>query len=408
MSIFQFEINIPKEPFNAFVEKSPYCNLLQSYQWASVKDNWDHLYTGVYDEKRQLVAAGLVLIKQLPMKFTMFYLPRGPILDYSNERLLQYYFQELKRIAKKRHCLFIKFDPEIHMRDYVFGDVVPKYNDESMKILNNIKKMGALHHGFTTYIEETAQPRFHMGVQKCDDMNKHVPRATLRSKNVAIRKHVEVELVDEKGLDAFARVMHMTEERKNVQLRNEAYFKKLMDAYPDTSYLFLAHVNPMTRACELKSIISENENKLKDESLGKKAYRKVNQTLNQARQELDSMHDILEKYNHEEIIAGGLMVGFGKTCEMLYAGMNNDFRNFRPQYLTYMTQFSYAFSHGYDYVTMGGVEGTLDDGLSVYKANFNPIVNEFIGEFDLPVNKLLFQVSEKAYAKMKGKAKNKK
>ena len=62
-----------------------------------------------------------------------------------------------------------------------------------------------------------------------------------------------------------------------------------------------------------------------------------------------------------------------------------------------MTQFTYAFEHGYEYVTMGGVEGTLKDGLSVYKSNFNPMVNEFIGEFDLPVNKMLFKLSEKAY-----------
>jgi serine/alanine adding enzyme len=95
------------------------------------------------------------------------------------------------------------------------------------------------------------------------------------------------------------------------------------------------------------------------------------------------------------------MIGYGKTVEMLYAGMNEDFRTFRPQYLTYMTQFTYAFEHGYDYVTMGGVEGTLKDGLSVYKSNFNPVVNEFIGEFDLPVNKLLFKPAQKAYEMLK-------
>ncbi len=91
--------------------------------------------------------------------------------------------------------------------------------------------------------------------------------------------------------------------------------------------------------------------------------------------------------------AGGLMVGFGKTMEMLYAGMNEDFCTFRPQYLIYCTQFAYAFAHGYQYVSMGGVEGTLKDGLSVYKANFNPTVKELIGEFDLPVHPMLYRMS---------------
>ena len=44
-----------------------------------------------------------------------------------------------------------------------------------------------------------------------------------------------------------------------------------------------------------------------------------------------------------------------------------------------------------------GLEGSLNDGLIKFKANFNPTINEFIGEFDLPVNKLLFKASEYAY-----------
>ena len=50
---------------------------------------------------------------------------------------------------------------------------------------------------------------------------------------------------------------------------------------------------------------------------------------------------------------------------------------------------------------MGGVEGTLDDGLTKFKDNFNPMINEFIGEFDIPVNKMLFKLSEKAYEMIK-------
>ena len=40
-----------------------------------------------------------------------------------------------------------------------------------------------------------------------------------------------------------------------------------------------------------------------------------------------------------------------------------------------------------------------------FKANFNPTINEFIGEFDLPVNKLLFKASEYAYKLRKQKNK---
>ena len=90
---------------------------IQSYNWAKVKSNWDHMYTGVY-KNNELVATGLVLIKRLPLSFCMYYLPRGPIMDYKDKELVQYYFDQLKKLAKKDHCIFIKFDPAIHVNDY--------------------------------------------------------------------------------------------------------------------------------------------------------------------------------------------------------------------------------------------------------------------------------------------------
>ena len=89
------------------------------------------------------------------------------------------------------------------------------------------------------------------------------------------------------------------------------------------------------------------------------------------------------------------MIGYGQECEMLYAGSNEDFMNFRPQYLLYLTQFQYAFTHGYTFVTMGGVDGDFKDGLSEFKANFNPIVREYIGEFDIPIYKIFYFLIKK-------------
>lgn len=96
--LFFKEIN--REEFDEFVKNHEYCNLLQSYNWAKVKNNWDHIYTGVYRDN-ELVATGLVLIKRLPLSFCMYYLPRGPIMDYKDNVLVQYYFDQLKKVAKK-------------------------------------------------------------------------------------------------------------------------------------------------------------------------------------------------------------------------------------------------------------------------------------------------------------------
>ena len=94
--MYRFTLDIQKEEYDHFVKNHQLCNLLQSYDWAKVKSNWGHLYTAVYDDDK-LVACALVLIRELPLKMTMFYLPKGPILDYENKELLSFYFQELKK-----------------------------------------------------------------------------------------------------------------------------------------------------------------------------------------------------------------------------------------------------------------------------------------------------------------------
>lgn len=72
--------------------------------------------------------------------------------------------------------------------------------------------------------------------------------------------------------------------------------------------------------------------------------------------------------------------------EMLYAGMNDEFKKFYPQYSLYPKVFEDAFADGIIWANMGGVEGTLDDGLTKFKSNFNPSIEEYIGEFNIPVS----------------------
>ncbi|WP_462289643.1 peptidoglycan bridge formation glycyltransferase FemA/FemB family protein, partial [Holdemanella biformis] len=58
---------------------------------------------------------------------------------------------------------------------------------------------------------------------------------------------------------------------------------------------------------------------------------------------------------------------------------------------------------GCSWSNMGGVEGTLDDGLTKFKDNFNPTINEFIGEFDIPVYPFMYRLTQKAYKILKSK-----
>lgn len=78
---YRFVTSINKNEYDAFVQSSPYVNLLQSYDWALIKHNWKHIHTGVYKDEK-LVGAGLVLIKELPLKMSMVLYTKRPYLRF--------------------------------------------------------------------------------------------------------------------------------------------------------------------------------------------------------------------------------------------------------------------------------------------------------------------------------------
>ena len=398
--MYIFKTNIDAKTHDDFVKQSPLCNLLQSSNWAKIKDNWDSCITGVY-HKDKLVASGLILIKHLPLSFTMMYIPRGPIMDYENKELVKFYLKELKKWAKTKHCLFISFDPAIKLREFDLDHKDKPDDQKALSIINNLQDNKAIYKGKTLKIEETIQPRFHMGLYYTDDLNSHLPKSTIKSCKAAIKRHVNVKVADHNEVEKFAKMIELTEKHKNVHLRNEEYFRKILDVYKEDATLYLADVNVNTYKKELEDSIQIANDTLQNEKATNNAKNKALQTIKNSEKELITINDLASKYPNDTIIAGGLMVGFGNTCEMLYAGRNDDFNSFRPQYYLYTKKIEHSFKQGYQYVNMGGIEGTLDDGLSKFKANFNPVIIEYVGEFDLPVMPLLYKLAKFAQKNLK-------
>lgn len=140
----------------------------------------------------------------------------------------------------------------------------------------------------------------------------------------------------------------------------------------------------------------------------KKKLHRLEDQLQSVNKDINEYKKIFDEFGQEDkeiAIAGILSIQFGNTCEMLYAGMDERFKKFMPQYKEYVENFKWAFDRGCLWSNMGGVEGSLDDGLTKFKDNFNPTINEMIGEFDIPVYPFMYRLIQKAYEILKSKHK---
>lgn len=397
--MFTYKVGISAQEHDQFAKASNQTNLLQSSNWAQVKDNWDNERLGFYQDDK-LVASASILIKRLPLGMTMLYVPRGPIMDYQNQEVVDYVIKSLKKYGKSKHALFIKFDPALLLKAYKIGEEVEE-NSKTLAVLENLKKAGAQWTGRTMEIAESIQPRFQANVYTQEDMLSTFPKHTKRLMKDAQKRGVITSRGTIDDVQAFADVVALTENRKGVALRNYDYFKKMMTIYGDDAYLHLAKVNLPKRLAEYKEQLAQIEKDLSETAENqKKRLTKLTQQKNSVQKYISEFEEYVDKYDDELIIAGILSVRFGNVMEMLYAGMNDEFKKFYPQYSLYPKVFDDAYADGIIWANMGGVEGALDDGLTKFKSNFNPTIEEFIGEFNIPVS-FLYKPAMYAYNKRK-------
>ena len=110
--MYRYQIGIPTLEYDQFVKEHELANVLQSSAWEKVKSDWNHEKFGVYEEGK-LLAVASILIKSLPLGYKMFYIPRGPILDYRDIELLKFVLQSIKSYARSKRAVFVTFDPSI-------------------------------------------------------------------------------------------------------------------------------------------------------------------------------------------------------------------------------------------------------------------------------------------------------
>ena len=403
--MYTYKIGITAEEHDEFVKTSPQTNLLQSSDWAKIKDNWGNERLGVYQDDK-LVAVASILIQPLPLGFTMLYIPRGPIMDYQNSELVAFMLQSIKTYAKSKRAVFAKFDPSLFLRKGLIGQEV-RDQETTLAIIQSLKECGAEWVGRTEDMGETIQPRFQANIYKEYFTEDQLSKSTKQAIRTARNKEVEVIFGGTELLDEFAALMKKTEARKGIHLRGRDYYEKLLTTYAGQSYITLSRINLAQRLASLKEQLEKNQAEASRFNEKTKPGKIDNNRQEKERleEEIQFLHQELKAGQEIVSLSGTLTLEFGGTSENVYAGMDENFRRYQPAILTWYETAQHAFDRGATWQNMGGVENHLDGGLYHFKSKFNPMIEEFVGEFNLPTS-MLYPLVNKAY-QLRKKLRNK-
>ena len=386
--MYRYQIGIPTLEYDQFVKEHELVNVLQSSAWEEVKSDWQHEKFGAYRGDK-LLATASILIKTLPLGSRMFYIPRGPVLDYKDAELLNFVLQSIKSYARSKRAIFVIFDPSICLSQSSIKHEKIEY-PENMAIIENLQRMGVRWSGKTDGMGDTIQPRIQAKIYKENFAEDKLCKSTKQAIRSARNKGVEIQIGRDELLESFSFLMKKTEKRKDIHLRNEAYYKKLLDNFKDKAYITLATLDIAKRLRELEEQLAKNL--ALEEAFTESTRTSKVEAQKKEKERLVEERDFLQRYLNEEKsnipLAATLSLEFGNTSVNLYAGMDDAFKRYNAPILAWYETARYAFERGMVWQNLGGVENSLNGGLYHFKEKFNPTIEEYLGEFTMPTHPL--------------------
>ena len=363
--------------FDEFINQHLNGNFMQKTAWARVKSEWEpHRFMWSRNGKP-------ITAVQFLSRNGLWYAPKGPIMDYSDEDLVSDVLRDISLVTRVGGAKYVKIDPPVLVRRRTSNNEYISYG--GLGLVNQFLREDYEHQGFSKILSSTIQPRYHMTVSLNREFPDSFPKKTRRLIRDAIRKYVTVGKFGADKLDDFMGVIKSTEIRQGITLRNKDYFESLFHEFNDNLELYISTIDVNDALNKER----EHYNKLVSDRirLGRapKKYHQLHEQI-QSSQSLIDLLNSLPKSDKPLVVCGALVIASNTYKEILYAGMNDDFAKFSGQYLTFATIIEDAKIQGFHELSMGGVDGDLTGSLAAFKSKFNPDIVEYYGEFDKPRN----------------------
>ena len=223
------------ENWDVIISQLPDSHFLQTYEWGEVKSKYGWVpYYAVWTEDgkfsvssnyqlpvTKVVAAALILKRTAFRRFSIFYSPKGPLMDWTNGTLRKRVLDDLQSFAKKQGAIFLKLDPDV-----VLGRGVPANVDEVTENSGQAVRSDLMRRG---WVESSDQIQFRNTVMV--DLSASEENILMRMKQktrynvrLAEKKGVTVRVGTQEDLPALYKMYAETSVRDGFVIRDEEYY----------------------------------------------------------------------------------------------------------------------------------------------------------------------------------------
>ncbi len=371
--------------FTKFLNKNKLKSFMQSPKMDDVDTN--SYYVGV-EKNKKIIAAARLTSRKNRFGYNSFSSPRGLLLDYKDQELLEFFVASLKKYVKEKKGYVLHIVPNIlyKSRD-INGDITDEYDNTD--IVDSLKKLGFIHNGFTVGYDQSHQVRWQYVIdlenKSFDDITKEFKANHLSKIRKAEKFGIVIKDLEYDDLPVFKSITEETSKTIGFPDRSLEYYQHMYKSFGKETRFLIAYLDSLKYK---KKITEELDTYTKKYD---KFYNKENNSAKEVKKNIDvlmSRLNEISKYDEEMIpISASMFMLYGDEVIYLFSGNLDKYNNFYAQYLIQWMMIKYAVDHKYKKYNFYGIKGDFShDGVYEFKKGFGGHVEEFIGDFYLPVN----------------------
>lgn len=388
---------IDEKEYKKFWENHPLKTFLSAPEISKLrkKSNWETYYVGVKKDNK-LIAATMLLSHKRHFGKNEFYSPRGYLLDFNNQELVNFFTKALKKFVKEKNGYIFRVDPYLIYKERdIDGNIVEGGVDNS-KVVDNLKKLG-FRRVLSKNLEQVSW-MFSLDLENKseEEILKEMKPGTRNKIRKTEKYGIEVNEISYDELDRFQAIMEETSKRKGFSNRKLSYYQDMYKLFHDKEEVkfFITELNLGKYAEGLeeeKKVREDKLNSLTDAKYNDGAKKNLTNEIESITKRIDDAKNIIKEKESDVITLSGSMFMLIQP-EVIYLSSGNyeEFLKFDSQYLIQWELIKYGIKHNFKKHNFYGIPENInthpkDYGIYEFKRGFNGYVEELIGEYELPI-----------------------
>jgi len=336
-----------KSEWNESILGHPSYHLFQTEEWAELKSTFGwkpvklSLANGIEPPAKAVVLERSISLAANLANAKVLYVPRGPLVDWSNITQSEIVLAELEKISKGRKAIFIKIDPEVIIGKGIPGEECDFPDATGEAVTRLLISRGWIYSNEQIQFKNSVW--LNLKVTE-EDLLTRMKQKTRYNIRLAEKKGVKIRSGEKNDLDSLFQLYAQTSLRDGFTIRGKQYYldvwKKFMDAGMAVPLI-----------AEFEGII----------------------------------------------LAGIFLFWFGKKAWYLYGMSSDQYRDFMPNYALQWTAIQKARELGCEVYDLWGAPDAFDgkdrmSGVFRFKQGLGGEVIRMIGAWDYPSNRSYYFV----------------